>query len=133
MNKIMMNQKILALDFGLQRVGVAVSHASLAEPVTILTNDATLLSKIKELCQEHGVTRLVVGLSEGKMAELSRAFAQEVSAQLNLPVDFIDETLTSRTVTDKLHAAGKRRARVDDLAAAEFLQEYLDEKTSLDF
>jgi len=121
---------ILAIDFGTKRIGIAISRGTLAEPLKIIINDEQAIFQISELCQTESVTQLVVGLSENEMAELTRAFVAHLSEKVKLPVEYMDETLSSHTVGGKLKAGGaklsKRQQPIDHLAAAEFLQEYLD-------
>ncbi len=125
---------ILAIDFGTQRIGLAISRGSLAEPLKIIensthaVNDPHVVAEIKKVIDEEGVMQLVIGLSENTMAEKTRQFAEELRAQIKLPLKFVDETLSSHSVHEKLQFAGraKRGQPIDHYAAAEFLQEYLD-------
>lgn len=125
-----MDQKILAIDFGTKRIGLALSHGTLATPLEIIANDSEAIAAIKKICETEMVTQIVMGLSENEMAEKTKEFAQRVEKATALPIHFMDETLSSHTVGGKLKASGASLARrqqpIDDLAAAEFLQEYLD-------
>ena len=77
--------KILAIDYGLKRVGIAVSFADLAQPLLILENNPTLLQRLGELIATHQVKKIVVGVSEGEMAKLSLEFAQKLRNKFSLP------------------------------------------------
>ncbi len=123
-----MHKRILAIDFGTVRVGIAVSRATLAEPLTILANDEQLFHNLKKLLVEEETEQIVIGISENKMAELTEQFAVTLKEHTDLPVHFFDETLSSNTVHQKLRMAkkSKREGNIDHYAAAEFLQEYLD-------
>src|SRR5260221_5199076 len=124
---------VLAIDFGTQRIGLAISRGTLAEPLKIIENpthavdDPRVVAEIKKVVDDEHVTQLVVGLSENTMAEKTRQFAQELQAQIKLPLEFVDETLSSHAVHEKLQFAGraKRGQPIDHYAAAEFLQEWL--------
>lgn len=124
---------ILAIDFGTKRIGLAISRGTLAEPLKIIANDEHTFANLIQLCQQETVTELVVGLSENEMAQQTKAFVKELQQHLSLPVTFMDETLSSKTVSTKLKDRGvtlkKRQQPIDHLAAAEFLQEYLDLQT----
>jgi putative transcription antitermination factor YqgF len=126
--------RILALDFGLARVGLALSYGTLAEPLIILANDDSLFEKILSVCHQHGVEKIVVGQSEQEMAEKSKSFADLVHQTTQLPVEMFDETLSSAEVHRKLaqRDSGKRhyKGAIDHMAAAHFLQQYLDEHYS---
>ncbi len=124
-------QKILALDYGTVRVGVALSYGSLAEPLLVLPNTETLIAEIQNLITEHQVTMILVGISESKTMERTIAFVAELKLQVNVPVELTDETLSTQAARQKLQQNGKTKyqaetARVDHLAAATFLQEWLD-------
>jgi putative transcription antitermination factor YqgF len=120
----------LAIDFGTKRVGLAVSRATLADPLLTLANDDTLFEKLQEICQQEEVAQVVVGISEQKMAELTEQFVTELKRHLDLPILTADETLTSQTAESKLRSTvrGRRQAVIDHFAAAEILQAWLDEQ-----
>ncbi len=124
--------KVLAIDYGTVRVGLAVSMASLADPLKIIPNDLNLIPKILEICNEHAVERIVVGISENVMAEKTKEFTQLLQEKTNLPIEYTDETLSSHSVHKKLKTAkkSKRSGDIDHYAAAEFLQVWLDEYES---
>lgn len=121
--------KVLAIDYGTVRVGIAVSAGTLADPLEILANDAHLFENIVKLCKEHEVSLLLVGISENEMAEKTKEFVAELEKHMQLPVRFMDETLSSHSVHEKLVSAkkSKREGNIDHFAAAEFLQIWLDE------
>jgi len=123
-------KKILAVDFGTVRIGLAISRASLAEPLSVIPNNEDAVNQIAAICQAEGIEELVVGLSENTMAELTKQFAAKLQAETNLPLEFADETLSSYDAHQHLKQTGKtkpnQRSIVDSLAAAGFLQEYLD-------
>lgn len=120
--------KILGIDFGTQRIGLAVSFGTLAEPLEIIANNGHTFDALQEILKREGIQKIVVGVSEGAMAQLSQAFAAQVEEKFGLPVLFVDETLTTKQVEAKIKEAGtsRRFKRVDHLAAAEMLQEWLD-------
>jgi putative Holliday junction resolvase len=126
--------KVLAIDYGTVRVGIAVSYVSLAQPLVILENDNHLLERISDLVEEHRVEEVIVGESETIMAGLTREFAKRLQEVLRVPVTMIDETLSSYQVHEYLRQhLGKRRknsGRIDHLAAAVILQNYLDDLKS---
>lgn len=124
------NTKILCLDYGRERIGVAVSYGALAEPLLVLAYDDSLPSKLVELVDEYGVEQLLVGISDGAMALESKQFGEQLGRVLDLPVSFADETLSSQTAERKyasVASVARRKAALDHLAAAEILQQWLDE------
>jgi putative Holliday junction resolvase len=136
--------RVLALDLGERRIGVAMSDAdgTLAMPLTTLkaTPRQRALEQIVALVQEHTVDEVVVGLpltmsgEEGAQAQIVRAFAVELEQMLEQPVHLFDERLTTVVADQMMRDLGikpeKRKARVDELAASIILQDYLDHRRS---
>lgn len=138
--------RIVGLDIGQRRVGVAVSDATrtLARPLTVLTRPssdeeavALLASEIARLAaEEDGIEAIVVGLPrrlDGSPNELTRpvrAFAAALRARTSLPVALQDERLSSREAESRLAIQEKdwrvRKHKLDAAAAAVILQDYLD-------
>lgn len=126
-----LNERYLGIDFGLQRVGIAISYGSLAEPLEILRNDTQLFAQIKRFCQEFRITGIVLGISEQKMAEKTQVWGQELGEYLDLPIYYSDEVLSSREVSQKLRETRKGKKQftghIDHFAATLILQRFLDE------
>jgi putative Holliday junction resolvase len=137
-------KRVLALDYGLKRWGLAVSDELLltAQPLATMvrTNRRNDLRRLRELCRKLGVARIVVGYplnmdgSRGAMAEEAARFAARVQKELGLPVELADERLSSWEAARTLRqtkSRGKRPAKADDVAAAVILREYLDKQHAL--
>ena len=132
--------RALGIDFGERRIGVAISdpEGSYALPCETLarTDDRSALAAIAALAQREGVDWIVVGEplradgTAGPPALRARRFAARLAGLSGLPVETIDETLTSREADHRLRAAGvrpaRRQERRDALAAQLLLQEALD-------
>ena len=126
---------IFALDVGTVRIGVARASniARLPEPLTTLTNDGTIWEVLRELCDQHHVELLVVGLprnlnsQDTAQTELVREFVERLSDELKLPIELQDEALTSVQAEKELTARGKAFAKsdIDALAATYILDDYL--------
>ncbi len=132
----------LAVDVGSVRVGVAVSDPSpmLATPLVTLKRDesgGTDFGRLAELVAEHEVVEVVVGLPKtlagrhGIAAETARSYAETLAARLDpIPVRLSDERLTtvtaSRMLTERGVRGKRQRAVVDQAAAVEILQAWLD-------
>jgi putative Holliday junction resolvase len=127
--------KVLALDFGAARTGVAVSDptGTLARPLGVVERAATPagLQRIRELVREEAAERVVVGLpltlrgTRGQQALETEAFVEALRASLPVPVESFDERFT----TD-LAAADGGRAPEDARAAAHLLAGYLERSTT---
>ena len=103
---------VLGLDFGLRRIGVAITDGLgvMAHPLTTITNTGLepVLQELKALIDDREVGRLVVGIpynmdgSRGKSAKQARRFARDLEKGLELPVDTVDERLTTCEAEERL-------------------------------
>jgi putative holliday junction resolvase len=127
--------KVLALDYGSARTGVAVSDptGTLARPLGVVEQAATEagIARVVELARTEGVERVVVGLpitlrgEHGAQAEETDRFVELLRAALDLPVESFDERFTT-----KLAQAVDAEAPEDAVAAAHLLSSYLTWKTA---
>lgn len=138
--------RYLAIDLGDKRTGLALGDAvmKIASPVGVIEvpidrrDGADLLDAIARACEEQlGPSgELVMGLplnmdgSEGPRAKLVRAFAARVSEKTGRAVHLQDERRTSRRADERMAQSGltrgQKKARRDAIAAAGFLQDFLD-------
>ncbi len=138
--------RVLAIDLGSVRVGVAVSDelGLMAHPRPHLPagNTKALLAALVQLAREEGVERFIVGLprhlngSEGRGARDARLFAAALAKQSALPVALVDEWLSTREAHARLREGGNKqrdtRGRIDSAAAAVLLQSWLDGQSARD-
>jgi putative Holliday junction resolvase len=129
---------VLALDHGTVRIGVAVSDplGLTAQPHAVLDAGPDLLDRIGNLVTDLDVERIVIGLptgldgTEGDAARRARDFAAEVGRSTGLPVELVDErfstVIAERAMIDGGARRDRRRGTRDSVAAAVFLQSYLD-------
>ncbi len=119
---------VLAIDFGTERIGLAVTRGSLAVPLKIISgsNQQQAITEIKSVCKQENVRRVVVGLSEEDMARQTQEFVNYLNQDLDIPVFYADETLTSQQARAKLQQAHKKAKHVDHYAAALILQRWLE-------
>jgi len=153
LNKIE-RRSILAMDYGRARIGLAIADAEtrMAQPLNTMerVNRNEDMRRLRELVHEQDVKQIVVGLTlrldgtRGPMAEEAERFAQRVRKQIGVPVEMVDERLTSwkaerlleelqgRFIHDEKLTGGKKpkkvqgKMTVDAVAAAVILKEYLD-------
>lgn len=130
-------RRLLAVDFGEKRIGLAISLGELALPLATLhrTTDAAAIAAIALLARDEGATALVVGEpkrldgSTGDAALRARGFAGKLAAATGLPCMLVDEALTSRAAEERLRAAGvdprRHPERIDQVAAQLLLEEVL--------
>lgn len=134
--------RILGLDYGSRRIGVAICDelGMTAQGVATIVrrNREADLGAIDEMVRRHGVELIVIGYplrldgSEGIQCEKINRFIRRLEARLSLPVIRWDETLSTKEAEELLRQGGvnreKRRGIVDRVAASIILQGYLDAK-----
>jgi len=124
--------RYIGIDYGSKKVGLAVSDESgrVAFPLQVIANNKNLLVEIAKICEQEKIVKIICGLSldfsgqDNPIAREAQNFCNQLSAKINLPLDFENEVLTSVF-------AGQTMARDRDLdarAAALILQRYLDRK-----
>lgn len=133
-----MTSRILGLDPGERRIGVAVSDPSgtIASPHSYVDAGSDAVEQIRSLCGELGVSTIVIGLplrldgGEGPAARHSRRLGTELSTALDVAVEYWDERFTSVTAENAMLQGNvrrkKRKEKRDQIAAAVMLQGYLD-------
>ncbi len=136
-----MNKRILCLDIGDVRIGIAVSDPSrlIASPVEVFhrTGWGPDSRHIKQLCDQYETDEVLSGLplnmdgTEGFQAKKVREFCLQLE-KLGLKVFFQDERLTTVTAEDYLQEdhmnRNKRKKNVDKIAAAVILRQWLDQQ-----
>lgn len=136
----MTKQRILALDLGERRIGVAISDALhiIAQPLETIERENLTedIKKIKTLVSEYNISRVIVGLplnmngSKGLSAQTALGFAEYVKEELGVKVEMVDERLTTsqaeRALLEADMSRKKRKKHIDKLAAQMILQAYLD-------
>ena len=136
--------RILALDFGERRIGVALSDplGMLASPLTTIeraTPDTdSAIGAVLSLAEEHEAAEILVGIPYlmsgriGAQARITLDFAQALAERTHIPVTHIDERLSSvqadRMLAQSGASAARDKGRTDAAAAAVILQAYLDAK-----
>lgn len=131
--------RTLAIDFGERRIGLAISdrEGRLAVPLETVerTSDRQAAGRIAEIAEREGVERLVAGEPRGldgrrgDAARRAAAFARRAARACRLPLELVDESLTSVEADERLREAGfgaeERRERIDAVAAQILLEEVL--------
>ena len=130
--------RILAIDYGDKRVGIAISDptGTIASPYATWQRVACTPSAFGDLVHTEGIDRVVVGLplhaggEESQKSAEARTFAARLGAELDVPIDLWDERFTTVEAEGLLLSAGltrrKRKGRRDKVAAQVILQSYLD-------
>lgn len=135
-------KRIVGIDFGLKRMGISISDTLFSFAIPIgridrVKDDKITLSNLSHLLKDYkDIKTFVIGLPihlSGKESEMSlevRKFASFLEEETKIPVEFIDERLTSKTAEGLLREREMKRKdqknHVDTLAATLILQTYLD-------
>lgn len=134
--------RILCFDYGERRIGVAVT-----DPMQIIASGVKTIDKkvtprvfdeIQKLLEEYQPEELVIGLpismsgKKSKKTEEVLSFVEKLKERIEIPVILQDERLTTVESHKVLHQMGKKtgknKAKIDEIAAAIILRNYLDEK-----
>ena len=135
--------RILGLDYGERRIGIALSDplGIIAKPFTVIDRKITTdyISQLSDIILKNQVIAVVVGLpltlmgKKSKQTEIVLSFINQLKEILSIPVIAIDERLSSVAAKKSLQKqaikTGHNKGRIDETAAAIFLQEYLDSST----
>ncbi len=138
-------RRILAIDYGRKRIGLALSDelGLTAQPLAtfLRTNRRNDLRRLREICRKHAVARILVGHplhmtgESSPMAEEAALFAARLRKDLGIEVELVDERLTSweaaQTMAEVKSSSRRKRAPIDDVAAAVLLRDYLEHKKQL--
>src|SRR3989344_3242712 len=124
--------KYLGIDYGIKRVGLAVSDSEgkMAFPLDVLSNDKRLIARIKQACSSEKIQSIVIGESQdfkGKdnpIMKDAKDFLKALKKSINLPTHWEPEFLTSAEA-ERLQG---RHGMLDASAAALILKSYLDKK-----
>ncbi|WP_457643144.1 Holliday junction resolvase RuvX [Persephonella sp.] len=133
-----MKKRVLALDVGNKRIGVAYSDplGISANPLPPVENNEKVFERIKELIDQYNVGTLVVGLpltlkgEEGEQAKITKEFVEELKKHIpDINVVFVDERFTTSLAEKHLRETtkkSKRKEKIDSVSAVYILKTYLD-------
>lgn len=134
--------RLLALDVGEKRIGIAISDETLtlARPLLTLKRASKRedFDMIRSICVEQHIERIICGLpktlrnEEGPQVQRVRRYANQLATSIGVPIEYWDERFSTVEAEESLAQASRRkRAKgdIDSAAAAIILQGYLDSKT----
>jgi len=140
----MEEKRILAIDFGKKRVGIAVSDPlnMFAIPLVTLDNDRFVFERLKEIVREKNIGEIILGYplkEDGSNTHATKPvleFKKELEAQLKKEVVLVDERYSSsiawERIIESVPSRKKRRdkSRIDKGAAAVILEDYLNSRAN---
>ncbi len=124
--------KYLGIDFGLKKIGLAISEGELSSPLSILhiKNLNEGIKKIEEVAYKEKIDRIVIGVPDSGVRTSILKVVKKLKEKFDVVVSA--ETLSSKMAQSTMINLGvgkKKRAQEDAYAAAQILQDYLDEKS----
>lgn len=128
-----MPMKLLGIDYGRKKIGLAISGGKLAEPYQVIryADRLKMFAHIQRIVERLKIEKIIIGMSENEMGQEIKKFGEEIkSLNSQIPVEFFDETLSSQDAITMSIASGmgrKRRKEMEDaFAASVMLQNYID-------
>lgn len=130
--------RLLGLDIGEKRIGVAISDelGMIASPLVTINATGDVVGEMRGLIAKYDIPRIIVGLPvglsgrEGPQAKKVRGIADALASDLGVEIVYSDERLSSTVAEAALISQGtrrdKRKQQIDSMAAAVILQGYLD-------
>lgn len=127
-------ERYLGIDYGEVRLGLAMANsiAKLPSTYSILPNDQQTIEKLQKIIVDEKIDKIVVGLPrdmsgrETKQSESTREFAANLMSQVDKPLVFADESLSSVRAADVLSHRKLSGKHQDDIAACYILEEFLE-------
>ena len=120
----------LALDFGTKKIGLAYSVAGIIFTLPALSNDKNIVPNLRKIIAEYQIGKIYIGLSEGKIADLTRAFVTQITPMLELPIETVEEAVSTIEATEiyRQNRQPKKGLKdsVDSVAAAVILRRVIN-------
>lgn len=133
--------RILVLDWGERRIGIAISDSMKIigqTPEPPLSNNSSFQKKFGQIMRKYEIELVILGLPvslsgfEEHAAEKVRAFGERLSREYSIPVEYVDERLTTGQAKKQMSDSGfgqdRGRRLIDNASAQILLQQYLDSK-----
>jgi len=124
--------KILGVDYGRRKIGVAVgdSGTKLVEPIKVLPNLQFTIYNLQAIINNQDIKKIVMGVPYGRMDSEVKTFGERLQKLTGMEVEYFDETLSTKDAQRVLIESGgkrkRRKKKEDAVAAAVMLQWYLE-------
>ena len=121
---------LLGIDYGLKRIGLAISINGIIAPLEVIQNDTKTITQIEKIIKENQVEKIYIGVSEGKFADKTLEFVKHLKTMINLPIETVEEAV-STIEADAIYLANKNKKsdykkNIDSVAAAVILRRVID-------
>ena len=119
----------LAIDFGIKRIGLAISIQGIISPLSVVPNDKKFIDILNKEIKDHNIGKIYVGVSEGEVADLTKKFVEELITMVQLPIETVEEAV-STIEAEEIYIRNKRKKKdykkqIDSVAAAVILRRAL--------
>lgn len=120
----------LAIDYGTKRIGLAYSLNGIIFTLPMVSNDDKFPKILDDIISEYHIEKIFVGLSEGKIAEMTKKFVSNLSTMIKLPIETVEEAV-STIEADSIYRESKKNTKnykkqIDSIAAAVILNRVID-------
>lgn len=121
---------VLGIDYGLKRIGLAISVDGIISPLEVILNNEITFTKIQEIIKDYQVKKIYVGISDGNVANKTLEFVKDLGGMINLPIETVEEAV-STIEADAIYLSNKNKKRdykknIDSVAAAVILRRVID-------
>jgi len=128
--------KILGLDIGDKRIGIAISDKDekFSVPFSVIENNSHFRSNLENLINEHCIKKIIIGMPytlKGTVGEQGLKVIDLVKAKIDfkgVEIIYFDERFTSSIIENEIKNRGLKKRHIDKMSAAMILRDYLDKK-----
>jgi len=116
---------LLAIDYGTKRIGLAYSINGIIFTLPMVKNDNNFPKTLDHIITDYHIEKIYIGLSEGKIAQMTKNFIANLSPMVKLPIETVEEAV-STLEADNIFSQNKKnvkvyREKIDSIAAAVIL------------
>jgi putative holliday junction resolvase len=121
---------ILGIDYGLKRIGLAISVSGIISPFGVIQNNEKTIIQMEKVIAENQIEKIYVGISDGEVAGKTLEFVEHLKTVINLPIETVEEAV-STIEADAIYLANKNKKsdykrNIDSVAAAVILRRVID-------
>lgn len=116
----------LAIDYGTKNIGLAISTLDIISPIPAIKNDDHTIDNLKKIITEYKIDKVYVGVSEGQVATMTKAFVDKLRSMLQLNIETVEEAV-STIEAKQIYIQNKNKKKdykklIDSIAAAVILR-----------
>ncbi|MFA6184869.1 MAG: Holliday junction resolvase RuvX [Candidatus Shapirobacteria bacterium] len=116
----------LAIDYGTKNIGLAISTLGIISTIPAIKNDNNIIDNLKKIITDYEIDGIYVGVSEGEVAKLTKAFVNKLRDMLQLDIETVEEAV-STIEAQQIYIQNKNKKKdykklIDSVAAAVILR-----------